>query len=68
LQRVRGPRADEAETVVVEVMPRLVRQLQDALLTTTTGESVAYLTDFLLGDVQPGFLQPSTTASRGVEG
>jgi ribonuclease Z len=51
LQRIRGPRADEAETVVVEGATRQVRELQEALLTETRGASVAYLTDFLLDDV-----------------
>jgi ribonuclease Z len=50
LQRVRGPRADEAEMVLVEGVPRRVRELQNALVTVTPGDSVAYLTDFLLDD------------------
>jgi ribonuclease Z len=50
LQRVRGPRADAAETVVVEGVPRPVRELQDTLVRETPGDSVAYLTDFLLDD------------------
>jgi ribonuclease Z len=48
LQRVRGPRAAEGETVTVDGGTRDLRELQDALLTVTAGESVAYLTDFLL--------------------
>jgi ribonuclease Z len=48
LQRVRGSRADEAEVMVVEGVPRKVRELQDALVQVTPGEAVAYLTDFRL--------------------
>src|SRR5262245_16549281 len=48
LQRVRGPRAHEAETVLVAGVPHGVKELQEALLTVTPGDSVAYLTDFLL--------------------
>ena len=48
LQRVRGPRAGEAEIVVVEGVPRPVRELQDVLVTITPGDAVAYLTDFRL--------------------
>jgi ribonuclease Z len=48
LQRVRGPQAAEGETVTVDGGTRDLRELQDALLTVTAGESVAYLTDFLL--------------------
>jgi ribonuclease Z len=51
LQRVRGPRAGEAEMVQVAGTPRGLRELQDLLLTETPGDSVAYLTDFLLDDV-----------------
>ena len=50
LQRVRGPRADDAETIDVGGFPRRVRELQESLLTVTPGDSVAYLTDFLLDD------------------
>jgi ribonuclease Z len=48
LQRVRGPRAGEEEAVVVEGVARPLRQLQDALVSVTPGDAVAYLTDFLL--------------------
>src|SRR5262249_6716455 len=41
LQRVRGPRADEQETVAVAGVPRGVRELQDALVSVTPGPSVA---------------------------
>ena len=50
LQKVRGPRADETETVEVGGVARGVRELQNLLLTETAGESVAYLTDFLLDE------------------
>src|SRR6516225_5087366 len=50
LQRVRGPRADEAETIDVGGQPRRVRELQESLVAVTPGDSVAYLTDFLLDD------------------
>ncbi len=50
LQRVRGPRAEETEEVVVEGVPRRVRDLQEALVTVTPGDAVAYLTDFLLDE------------------
>jgi ribonuclease Z len=47
---VRGPRAGDEETIVVEGVQRQLKELQDTLLVTTPGESVAYLTDFLLDD------------------
>ncbi len=50
LQRVRSPRAEETEEVVVEGVPRRVRDLQEALVTVTPGDAVAYLTDFLLDE------------------
>jgi ribonuclease Z len=50
LQRVRGPQAGDEEVVVVEGTPRRVRELQDALLVVTPGDSVGYLTDFLLDE------------------
>jgi ribonuclease Z len=43
LQRVRGPRADYAETIEVGGQPRRVRELQESLVTVTDGDSVAYL-------------------------
>jgi ribonuclease Z len=63
LQRVRGLRAGEDETVDVGGVPRRVRELQDALVTVTPGGSVAYLTDFLLDETAMGRL---TDALRGV--
>ena len=51
LQKVRGPRAGEGETVVVGNGERSVRELQELLLTETAGDSVGYLTDFLLDDL-----------------
>ena len=48
LRRVRGPRADDTETIDVGGSPRRVRELQESLVTVTPGDSVAYLTDFLL--------------------
>jgi ribonuclease Z len=50
LQRVRGPQADGEEVVVVDGAARRVRELQEALLVVTPGDSVAYLTDFLLDE------------------
>jgi ribonuclease Z len=50
LQRVRGPRSADDESVVVEGMPRSVRELQEALLVETVGDSIAYLTDFRLDE------------------
>jgi ribonuclease Z len=50
LQRVRDPRAAEGETVIVGEVAYRVRDLQDALVTVTPGDSVAYLTDFLLDE------------------
>jgi ribonuclease Z len=47
---VRGPQAGDEEVVVVEGTPRRVRELQEALLVITPGDSVAYLTDFLLDE------------------
>lgn len=50
LQKVRGPRAPEGETVVIGDGVHSVRQLQEFLVTETAGDSIAYLTDFLLHD------------------
>lgn len=50
LQKVRGTRADDAETVIVEGVSRPLKELQTDLLVETPGDSVAYLTDFLLDD------------------
>jgi ribonuclease Z len=50
LKRVRGQAASEEETVLVEGVPRRVKELQHALVTVTPGDSAAYLTDFLLDD------------------
>jgi ribonuclease Z len=50
LQRVRGPRGDEHETIDVAGVPRPLRPLQEALLGVTPGDSVAYLTDFLMDE------------------
>jgi ribonuclease Z len=50
LQRVRGLQAGEEETVVVEGVPRRLKELQDALVVTTPGSAAAYLTDFLLDE------------------
>jgi ribonuclease Z len=50
LQRVRGPRADERETVVVAGETRRLKELQEALVTITPGDAVAYLTDFCLDE------------------
>jgi ribonuclease Z len=63
LQRVRGPRADEGEEVVVGGVARRVRELQEALLVVTPGDSVAYLTDFLLDEAAADRL---AEALRGV--
>lgn len=51
LQRIRGPRADEAESILIEGTSHRIRQLQDALLTISPGDAVAYLTDFRLDAV-----------------
>jgi ribonuclease Z len=56
LQRVRGPRAGQEETVVVGGGARRLKELQDALVTVTPGDSAAYLTDFLLDDAAAGRL------------
>jgi ribonuclease Z len=50
LQRVRGPRADETETVVVGGETRRLKELQDDLVMVTPGDAAAYLTDFRLDD------------------
>jgi len=63
LQRVRGPRADEGEEVVVGGVSRSVRELQESLLVETPGDSVAYLTDFLLNEAAADKL---AEALRGV--
>jgi ribonuclease Z len=46
IKRLRGPRAGPGEMVEVGGFARDLAVLQDALLITTPGESVAYLTDF----------------------
>jgi ribonuclease Z len=63
LQRVRGPQADEKEEVVVQGTARRVRELQEALRVVTPGDSVAYLTDFLLDEAA---LERLTPALKGV--
>lgn len=50
LKALRGPRVDAAATVVLDGATHRLADLQEELLTTTPGESVAYLTDFLLDD------------------
>ena len=59
LQRVRGPQADDEEVIVVEGTARRVRELQDDLLVVTPGDSVAYLTDFLLDEAAVERLTPA---------
>jgi ribonuclease Z len=63
LKRVRGPRAEDKETITVDGATHRVAELQDALVTTTPGESAAYLTDFLLDDAAQERL---AAALRGV--
>jgi ribonuclease Z len=50
LKRLRGPRADDAETLVIDGQSCRVAELQDTLLVVTEGESVAYLTDFRMDE------------------
>jgi ribonuclease Z len=50
LQRIRGARGEQEETIEVAGARRSVRELQDALLMTTPGDALAYLTDFLLDE------------------
>ncbi len=50
LQSVKDPAADPATTVVIEGRQWSVGDLQAKLLTRTPGESIAYLTDFLLDE------------------
>lgn len=50
LKRVQGPRAAADATVEVGGGMRSVRELQDQLLTATSGAAIAYLTDFLLDE------------------
>jgi ribonuclease Z len=63
LQKVRGPRAAEGESVTVDGTQRSIRELQELLLIETKGDSVAYLTDFLLDEVAMDRL---AVALRGV--
>ena len=63
LNRVRGPKAEEGETVSVDGEPRSVRDLQNQLVVETPGESAAYLTDFRL---DPAAMDRLTDALRGV--
>jgi ribonuclease Z len=48
LKRLRGPAAQPGEVVAVNGTEYPLAQLQAELLTTTPGESIAYLTDFRL--------------------
>ncbi len=48
LKQLRDPPADAPETVTLDGVTHRLSDLRAALLTTTPGESVAYLTDFLL--------------------
>lgn len=50
LQKVRGARATDSEMIEVGGVQRSLAELQDALLVESPGESVAYLTDFLLDE------------------
>jgi ribonuclease Z len=63
LQRVRGPQTEGDEEVVVQGTARRLRDLQEALLVVTPGDSVAYLTDFLLDEAAADGL---AEALRGV--
>jgi ribonuclease Z len=63
LQRVRGERAGDGETVIVDGVQRPLKDLQEALLVTTAGDSIAYLTDFLLDETAMDRL---AVALRGV--
>jgi ribonuclease Z len=63
LKRLRGPRPDDAEAVVIDGKPYRVADLQAALLVVSRGESVAYLTDFVLDEAAQDRL---AEALRGV--
>jgi ribonuclease Z len=63
LQKVRGPAAKEGETIDLDGGSRSLRDLQDRLLVRSSGDSIAYLTDFLLDDEAADRL---SAALRGV--
>ena len=63
LLRVRRTRTEEGETITVNGVQRSLRELQEELLKETGGESVAYLTDFLLDEAAMDRL---AVALRGV--
>jgi ribonuclease Z len=59
LQRLRGPAAQAGETIDTGDGPRSLADLQDRLLTRTPGDSIAYLTDFLLDEKAMDRLSPA---------
>ena len=46
LKRLRGPAAEVGETIAINGVEHSLAALQTELLVTTTGDSIAYLTDF----------------------
>lgn len=58
LKQIREPPIDPNAIVTVAGRPRPVRELRKELLTVTPGESLAYLTDFLLDDATRERLVP----------
>jgi ribonuclease Z len=56
VKRLRGPRAQPGETVEVGGVTHSLAELQDELLVTTHGESVAYLTDFRMDTATRDYL------------
>jgi ribonuclease Z len=63
VKRLRGPAAAAGETVAINGTEHSLAGLQAALLVTTPGESVAYLTDFRLNAATADVL---TDRLRGV--
>jgi ribonuclease Z len=56
VKRLRGPRAAAGETIEVQGEAVPLAALQDELLVTTPGDSIAYLTDFRMDDAARTYL------------
>lgn len=59
LQQVKNPCADEAPTIEIDGALHDLATLRAALLVETSGDSIAYLTDFLLDDTAQSRLVPA---------
>lgn len=56
LKQLRGPRASDGATVDIGGVPHSLAALQEQLLITTAGDSIAYLTDFRMDEKAQSYL------------